>query len=111
MQDIQIDPSDMEALPAELREQFPTVVRDLQNGVIDEVPEAVLNQLPAGVVDRIPESLLASNVNMTLVIVLSVIAAVAFAGFAYGVTKAAMKAALFFLVVGALAALLLFLEF
>ncbi len=104
----QVDTVELEQLPEELRERFPEVVEDLRNGVIEEVPEAVLDQLPTTVVDRIPEGLLASNVNMTFVIVLGAIAALCLMGFMYGVTKAAAKAAAFFLVLGAIAAIVLY---
>jgi hypothetical protein len=104
----QTDTVDLEQLPAELRERFPEVVDDLRNGVIEEVPEAVLDQLPASVVDRIPEGLLASNINMTFVVVLAAIAGLCLMGFMYGVTKAAAKAAFFFLVLGAIAAIVLY---
>ncbi|MEM7094325.1 MAG: hypothetical protein AAF567_15090 [Actinomycetota bacterium] len=107
----QADPTDLETLPSEIRERFPEVVEDLRNGAIDEIPDAVLDQLPDGVVDRIPETLLASDVNITLVVVLAAVALLSLAGFFYGVTKAAMKAALFFLVVGGIAAIILYVQF
>jgi len=100
--------AELESLPAELRERYPDVVNDLRTGLIDEVPGAVLDQLPPSVVDRIPESLLASGVNMTFVVIVGVIGALALAGFMYGVTKAAVKAAVFFLVVAAIAGAVLY---
>ena len=87
MQILQLEPAEIEALPEELRERFPEVIEDLRTGVIEEVPEAVLNQLPASVIDRIPEGLLASNVNMTFVVILAAIAAIAAMGFFYGMAK------------------------
>ncbi len=111
MQILQIDPNQIEALPDELRQRFPDVVNDLREGAIDEIPESVLNQLPASVVDRIPESLIASNVNTTFVIVLAVIAGLALLGFFYGMAKSAAKAAIFFLVVGAVAGYLLYAQY
>ena len=111
MQILQIDPEDIEALPQELRERFPDVIDDLRDGVIEEVPDAVLDQLPGSVVDRIPEGLLASNINTTFVIILAAIAAIALLGFFYGMAKAAVKAAIFFLVLGGIAAVLLFGQF
>lgn len=105
---LQGDTIDIEALPDELKERFPQVVEDLRNGVIEDVPDAVLDQLPTSVVDRIPDALLASDVNMTFIIVLAAIAAVCIMGFLYGVTKAAIKAAVFFLILGAIAAVVLF---
>ena len=104
----QADPVEVENLPVELRERFPEVVEDLRNGVIDDVPDRVLDQLPPSVVDRIPESLLASDVDMTFVIILVAIAALSLLGFLYGMAKAATKAALFFLVMGAVAGVLLY---
>ena len=111
MQILQIDPNDIEALPQELRDRFPDVVNDLRDGVIEEVPDAVLDQLPVSVVDRIPEGLLASGVNTTFVIVLAAIAAIALLGFFYGMAKSAAKAAMFFLVVGAVAGFLLYTQY
>ena len=110
-QDEAVDPVNIDDLPAELRERFPEIVDDLRNGVIDEVPDRVLDQLPESVVDRIPESLLASSVNTTFVIILAAIAVIALAGFGYGITKAAVKAAMFFLVVGAIAGVVLYAQY
>jgi hypothetical protein len=104
----QADPVEVENLPQEIRERFPEVVEDLRNGVIDDVPERVLDQLPPSVVDRIPEGLLASDIDTTFVIILVALAAVSFLGFGWGMVKAATKAALFFLVIGAVAAVLLY---
>ena len=111
VQILQLDPQQIEDLPDELRERFPEIVNDLRDGVIAEVPDAVLEQLPTSVVDRIPEGLLASGVNTTFVIVLAVIAAIAMLGFFYGMAKAAAKAAIFFLLVGAGAGVLLFAQY
>lgn len=111
MQILQIDPNEIEALPQELRERFPDVVADLRQGVIDDVPASVLDQLPPGVVDRIPDSLIASSVNTTFVIILAAIAGIALLGFFYGMAKAAAKAAMFFLVVGAIAGFLLYAQY
>ena len=104
------NPSDLEALPGELRERFPQVVEDLRNGVIEEVPDAVLDQLPSSVVDRIPADFLANGTNVTFVIILAAIAAVSLLGFVYGVTKAAAKAAIFFLILGAAAGAFLYVQ-
>ena len=106
-----MDTIDIESLPEELRERFPDIVQDLRDGAIEEVPDFVLDQLPTSVTDRIPESLLASSVNTTFVIILAVIAAVALLGFFYGMAKAAMKAAVFFLVLGGIAGFLLYAQY
>jgi len=106
-----MDPNEIEALPEELRQRFPGVVDDLREGVIDEVPDAVLNQLPQSVVDRIPADLLASGVNTTFVIILVAIAIIAVMGFFYGMAKAAVKAAMFFLVIGGIAGVLLYTQY
>jgi len=108
---LQIDPADIESLPDEIREQFPEVVDQLREGGIDEVPDRVLNALPPNVVDRIPESLLASSVNTTFVIILAAIAAVCLLGFFYGLTKAAIKAAMFFLVLSGIAGVVLYAQY
>ena len=101
----------IDQLPNELRERFPQVVEDLRTGVIEEVPDTVLDQLPANVVDAIPAGLLASDVNVTFVAILAAIAAVSVLGFLYGVSKAAVKAAGFFLIIGAAAAIFLYGQF
>ena len=106
-----MDPSEIEALPQELRQRFPDVINDLRDGVIKDVPDSVLDQLPTSVVNRIPDSLIASGVNTTFVIILAVIAGVALLGFFYGMAKAAAKAAVFFLVVGAIAGFLLYTQY
>jgi len=106
-----MDPSEIEALPVELRERFPDVVNDLRDGVIQDIPDAVLNQLPSSVVDRIPDGLLASSVDTTFVIVLAAIAGIALLGFFYGMTKAAAKAAMFFLVIGGIAGFMLYAQY
>jgi len=111
VQILQMDPNEIEALPEELRQRFPGVVDDLREGVIDEVPDAVLNQLPQSVVDRIPADLLASGVNTTFVIILVAIAIIAVMGFFYGMAKAAVKAAMFFLVIGGIAGVLLYTQY
>lgn len=111
MQILQIDPEEVERLPDELRERFPEVVRDLRDGAIEDIPDSVLSQLPDSVVARIPESLIASDVNTTFVIVLAAIAGIALLGFFYGMAKAAVKAAVFFLVVGAIAGFLLYAQY
>ncbi len=111
MQLLQVEPEQIESLPEELQARFPDVVEDLRNGAIEEIPDAVLNQLPESVVDRIPESLLASSVNTTFVIILAAIAGLALLGFFYGMAKAAAKAAMFFLVVGAIAGFLLYAQY
>ena len=107
----QDEPVDIEDLPPELRERFPDVVEDLRTGAIEEIPDRVLDQLPESVVDRIPESLLASDLNTTFVFILVAIAAFALLGFTYGVMRAATKAALFFLLLGGIAAVALYGQF
>lgn len=104
-------PADLEALPAELRERFPQVIEDLRNGLIDQVPDAVLDQLPVSVVDRIPSDFLANGTNVTFAVALGAIAAISLLGFLYGLSKAAAKAATFFLLVGAIAATMLYTQF
>lgn len=109
--ELEADQADVELIPQELRDRFPEVVEDLRAGLIDEIPDRVIEQLPPSVVDRIPQSLLESDVNTTLVIVLVAIAGLALAGFAWGVLRAGVKAALFFLLVGSVAALFLYWQF
>lgn len=87
----------------QLQEQAPDVLRQLQDGTIDRIPDSVVERLPSNVVDQIPSSLLTGR-NMVLLAVLAVIALVSMMGFFYGVMRSAMKAALFFAVLGGLAA-------
>lgn len=107
MQVDQID-IDIEALPQELRDRFPEEVDKLRTGATDKISEEVIDALPPDVVDRIPESLLASGVSTTFIVILAVIAGVALLGFIWGVVRAAMKAALFFLVLAVIAGLVLY---
>lgn len=108
---LQLDQIDIEDLPQELRDRFPDTVEDLRTGAIEEIPDAVLDQLPTSVVDRIPDALLISEVNTTFVIILGVIAAIALAGFLWGITKAAIKAAVFFAVLALAAAVFMYAQF
>lgn len=105
---MQLEQIDIEALPQELRDRFPDEVEKLRTGATDKISEEVINALPTDVVDRIPESLLASGVSTTFVVILAVIAAIALAGFVWGVIRAAMKAALFFLLLAIIAGLVLY---
>lgn len=91
------------AVVEELQEQAPEVLRQLQDGTIDRIPDNVVERLPTTVVDQIPASLLTGR-NVVLLGVLAVIALVSMMGFFYGVMRSAMKAALFFAVLGGLAA-------
>lgn len=108
MQFTQADPVDLEALPQEFRDQYPQIVEDLRTGVLDEIPDNIFDQLSASVADRIPDSLVANSIDPTFALVLGAIAIVSFIGFGYGVAKAATKAAIFFLLLGAAAGAVLY---
>lgn len=107
---VQVDPLDIdiESLPQELKDRFPEEVERLRTGATDKISEEVVNALPPDVVDRIPESLLASGVSTTFVVILAIIAGVALLGFLWGVVRAAMKAAVFFLILAIIAGLVLY---
>lgn len=96
--------SAVDKIPEEVLDRLPDDVRQkLEDGVIDKIPEEVVERLPENLQDKIPPGLIeAASANP----VFALIGVLALAGFAYGVFKSAMKAAVFF---GALAALAWFL--
>lgn len=110
MASYQLDEIDIEALPEEVRERFPEEVERLRTGATDKISEEVIDALPPDVVDAIPESLLASSTNTTFVVILVAIGALALLGFGWGVMRAAMKAALFFLLMAAIAFAILYFQ-
>lgn len=99
---------DIESLPQEVLDRFPEEVEKLRTGATDKISEEVIDALPADVVDRIPESLLASGVSTTFIVVLAIIAGLALMGFLWGVMRAAIKAAVFFLILAVIAGLVLY---
>ncbi len=94
----------VDKIPEEVLEKLPEDVRrQLEDGIIDKIPEDILDTLPEGLRDSIPPGLIDAATANPLFAVIGVLALV---GFGYGVVKSAMKAAVFF---GALAALAWFL--
>jgi len=100
----------IEDLPPEVVDQLPDdVVQQLRDGVIDKIPEDVVDRLPDSMQDQIPEGLVDfASSNTGLAIALAVIGVVAVLGFIWGVQKAALKAVVFFGVVGAVTWFLFF---
>ncbi len=100
----------VEDLPPDVIDQLPDdVVQKLRDGVIDKIPEDVVDRLPESIQDRIPEGLVDfASSNTGLAIALAVIGVIAVLGFVWGVQKAALKAVVFFGVVGAVAWFLFF---
>lgn len=92
--------SAVDKIPEEVLERLPADVRQqLEDGEIDKIPQDIVDRLPEGLQDSIPPGLIeAASANPMF----AVIGVLALAGFAYGVFKSAIKAAVFF---GALAAL------
>lgn len=94
----------VDQIPEEVLERLPADVREkLEAGLIDKIPEDVADTLPEGLRDSIPPGLIDAAAANPLFAVLGVLALV---GFGYGVMKSAMKSAVFF---GALAAIAWFL--
>ncbi len=98
---------------SELIDQLPDAVVDglpadivdgLQDGTLDKIPEDVFDALPANLQDRTPEGLIDfASTNPKFTAILIVVGVLSVIGFGYGVSKAAMKASMFFAIVGAVA--------
>lgn len=88
-------------IPEEVLDRLPEDIRQqLEDGVIDKIPEDIVDTLPEGIRDSIPPGLIEAASSNPLFAVLGVLA---LGGFIYGVVKSAMKAAIFFGVIAALA--------
>jgi len=111
-EDIQKGQELLDQLPDDIEAQLPLdVIEDLRNGSLTELPDDVVAGLPQNLQDRIPESLIeTAAANSTLLIILGVVAAVSVAGFLWGVVKSAMKAAVFFAIIAAVAIFFLVLQ-
>ena len=104
---------DVEDLPPEVVEELPSdVLQNLRDGVIDKIPEDVVDSLSDSaretLVDQfpdfVPESVIdAVASNPGLAVVLAIIGVLAVAGFAWGITKAATKAMIFFAIAAVVA--------
>ncbi len=95
--------SSIEDLPPEVVEELPDdVLTDLRDGIIDKIPEDVVERLPDGVQDKIPDSLVEfASTNTGFAAFLAVVGVLAVVGFVWGIVKSALKAVVFFGVVGA----------
>jgi len=92
---------------AELEAREPDIVAGLRDGSLEEIPQSVVDALPQGLKARVPTDLIAGT-SGTFIAILIIVGVLAIAGFLYGMMKAAIKAALFFGVVAAIAFFLLF---
>lgn len=92
---------------AELESREPDIVRGLRDGSITEIPSSVVDALPSGISDQIPADL-TEGASGTFIAILIVVGVIAVAGFFYGMVKSAIKAALFFGLVAAIAFFVLF---
>lgn len=96
--------STVDRIPEEVLERLPEDIRQqLEDGVIDKIPADIVDNLPEGLRDSVPPGLIDAATANPLFAVIGVLA---LAGFAYGVFKSAIKSAVFF---GALAAIAWFL--
>lgn len=102
--------SSVEELPPDVIDELPDdVISDLRDGLIDKIPEDVVDRLPEGVRDQVPDSLVEfASANTGFTVVLAVVGLLAIAGFVWGIARSAVKAVLFFAVVGAAAWFLFF---
>jgi predicted phage tail protein len=93
--------STVDKIPEEVLERLPEDVRrQLEDGVIDKIPEDIIDKLPEGLRDSIPPGLIDAATANPLFAVIGVLA---LAGFGYGVAKSAVKAAVFFAALAAIA--------
>ena len=93
--------SAVDSIPDEVLERLPEDIRQkLEDGIIDKIPEDIIDRLPEGLQDRVPPGLIEAASANPLFAVIGVLAIV---GFGYGVIKSAMKAAIFFGVLAAVA--------
>lgn len=91
----------VDSIPDEVLERLPDDVRQqLEDGVIDKIPEDIVDKLPEGLRDSVPPGLIEAASSNPLFALIGVLA---LAGFAYGVAKSAIKAAVFFAAIAALA--------
>jgi len=111
-EDLQDGIERLDKLPDDIEAQLPRdVIEGLRNGSLTEIPDDVVSGLPQNLQDRIPESLIeTAAANSTLLMILGVVAALSVVGFVYGVVKSAMKAAVFFAIIAAVAIFFLVLQ-
>ena len=95
----------LDQLPEAVVNQLPTdILEGLQNGTLDKIPEDVVDALPAGLQDAIPEGAINfASTNPQFTAILITVGVLSVIGFGYGVSKAAMKASMFFAILGAVA--------
>jgi hypothetical protein len=93
--------SAVDSIPDEVLERLPEDVRrQLEDGIIDTIPQDIVDRLPEGLRDSIPPAFIDAATSNPLFAVIGVLALV---GFGYGVFKSALKVAVFFGAVAAIA--------
>ncbi|NNC76227.1 MAG: hypothetical protein HKN93_12050 [Acidimicrobiia bacterium] len=99
----------VEDIPEDLVDDIPEdVLQQLKDGVIDKIPDDVLDDLKTrfgeSVTDRLPPDLVQfATDNPTLAAIFAVIGVLAILGFIWGVVKSAVKVAVFFGILAAIA--------
>lgn len=93
----------IDELPDDVVEQLtPEEIQRIRDEGLHELPKEIVNRLPDSVVDRIsPELIESASRNLFFTLLLVMVGLVAVAGFLWGVSKSAFKAAVFFAVVAA----------
>jgi len=88
-------------IPEEVLERLPEDIRQqLEDGAIDKIPQDIIDNLPEGLRDAVPPGLIEAASSNPLFAIIGVVALI---GFGYSVVKSAMKSAIFFGVLAALA--------
>ena len=91
----------VDRIPDEVFERLPAdIQRQLREGTLDKIPQDAIDKLPAGMRDSIPPGLVEAAASNPLFAIIGVLALL---GFVYGIVKSAIKAAVFFGVLAALA--------
>lgn len=93
----------IDELPEDVVERLtPEEIQRIRDEGLDELPNEIVERLPDSVVDRIsPDLIESASRNLPFTLTLIAIGLVALAGFVWGVSKSAFKAAAFFGLVAA----------
>ena len=82
----------------------PGILQQLRDGVIDKIPEDAVDKLPTSVRERIPDGLIKfASDNPALAIIFAIIGVLAILGFLFSIFKSAIKQAVFWGVLAAVA--------
>lgn len=91
----------VDKIPEEVLDKLPEDVRrQLEEGLIDKIPQDTIDKLPEGLRDSVPSSVIEAATANPLFALIGVVALI---GFGYGIVKSAVKAAIFFAVLAAIA--------